>query len=241
MFSLVHSLLGCWTKRSIPMLARGKLNYWQRFKKQKKKKFCVFKDLPTMRPSANYTKKLNTITKHCWSWYFLLSICYELLLSILPEKWCTYIFFYFKIVDFDTDALFVDCKELNKAFILLTVKMKDALLKDSFEAIRRSCFQHFNAPGNGAKVSKKITSKIMKCKRLGKLFDLFLKRPSNTGMALIQGYWKQWPQHLNKIKQKYSLHHIRKWCTLKNCQKFFQICILIRIGKKMKKKNPILH
>lgn len=71
-----------------------------------------------------------------------------------------------------TEVMFAECQTLQQAFVLLTVKMKGLMLQADFRDIRRSCCDHFNSPGSGAKVSKKVTTEIMNCHNLDDLFDL---------------------------------------------------------------------
>ena len=71
-----------------------------------------------------------------------------------------------------TEETFAECKTLGAAFILLTVKMKHAMLHGDFEDIRRSCIDHFNSPDSGVKIAKKIEQKINECSNLNELFDL---------------------------------------------------------------------
>ena len=80
--------------------------------------------------------------------------------------------------------MFAECQTLQQAFVLLTVKMKGLMLQADFRDIRRSCCDHFNSPGSGAKVSKKIAALIMKCSSLNDLFDLL----SNETMQYWNGF-----------------------------------------------------
>jgi len=119
-----------------------------------------------------------------------------------------------------TEDHFAECQTLGEAFILLTVKMKCAMLQGDFEDIRRSCVDHFNSPDSGTKVTKKMLQEITECSNLNELFNLLSNKQKRywngfdtrvlQGMAIAS----QQKEAKEAIKLYESVIHSRKLCEI---------------------------